>query len=89
MLELKVADAVSTAVTSGGEEQTGVKVNGQAKESEKNEKEFWAAAITRASVLLDRSAAGGDVDLSSRLESRVGMLREELKTKRGMLGLTA
>lgn len=89
MLELKVADAVSTAVTSGGEEQTGVKVNGQAKESEKNDKELWAAAITRASVLLDRSAGGGDVDLSSRLESRVGMLREELKTKRGMLGLTA
>lgn len=87
MLELKVADAVSAAVASNDETQTGGQVNGDVKKNENNNKELWAAAITRASVLLDRSA-GGDVDLSSRLESRVGMLREELKTKRGMLGLT-
>lgn len=80
MLELKGADAAS-ADQKQAEEKAEEQVDDK-------DKEMWAAALTRASALLDK-ATGNDADLSSRLESRVGMLREEIKTKRGMLGLAA
>ncbi|KAF7986637.1 hypothetical protein HWV62_26454 [Athelia sp. TMB] len=51
-------------------------------------KEMWAGALARAGALLDR-VNGGDADLSSRLESRVGMLREEIRMKKEGLGIAA
>ena len=59
-----------------------------AAEKEADAKEMWAGALARASALLDR-VNGGDADLSSRLESRVGMLREEIKMKKEILGIAA
>ncbi|KAI0261377.1 hypothetical protein BC834DRAFT_896500 [Gloeopeniophorella convolvens] len=49
----------------------------------------WARALKDASTLLDSavSLSGSDVDLSSRLESRIAMLRDEIGLKREMLGL--
>jgi len=48
----------------------------------------WAKVLKEAGSLLDSavSLSGSDVDLSSRLESRVAMLRDEIALKREMLG---
>jgi hypothetical protein len=49
----------------------------------------WEKALTSASEKLDvaLSLATSVVDLSSRLDSRVTMLKEEICTKREMLGI--
>ncbi|KAH9989095.1 hypothetical protein BJV74DRAFT_838881 [Russula compacta] len=47
----------------------------------------WAKVLKEAGALLDAavSLSGSDVDLSSRLESRIAMLRDEIALKREML----
>jgi hypothetical protein len=49
----------------------------------------WERALVNASEKLDMamSLATSTVDMSSRLDSRVTMLRDEITTKREMLGL--
>lgn len=48
----------------------------------------WNRVLKDAAALLDSamSLSGSDVDLSSRLESRVAMLRDEIGLKREMIG---
>ncbi|KAI9509593.1 hypothetical protein F5148DRAFT_1186348 [Russula earlei] len=48
----------------------------------------WAKVLKEAGAMLDAavSLSGSDVDLSSRLESRIAMLRDEIALKREMLG---
>jgi hypothetical protein len=48
----------------------------------------WARVLKEAGALLDAAMglSGSEVDLSSRLESRVAMLRDEIALKREMLG---
>jgi hypothetical protein len=48
----------------------------------------WAKVLKEAGSLLDAavSLSGSEVDLSSRLESRIAMLRDEIALKREMLG---
>jgi len=48
----------------------------------------WAKVLKEAGALLDAaiSLSGSEVDLSSRLESRIAMLRDEIALKREMLG---
>ena len=48
----------------------------------------WVKALKEAGALLDAAIglSGSEVDLSSRLESRVAMLRDEIALKREMLG---
>jgi hypothetical protein len=51
----------------------------------------WEEAIKRATAKLDRamSVSGKEVDLSSRLDSRIMMLRDEMALKREMLTSSA
>lgn len=53
------------------------------------EKETWIKALSAASGKLDQamSLATSSTDLSSRLDSRIAMLRDEIATKREMLGI--
>jgi hypothetical protein len=48
----------------------------------------WNKVLRDAGALLDdaMSLSGSEVDLSSRLESRIAMLRDEIELKREMLG---
>ena len=48
----------------------------------------WVKSLKEAGTLLDAamSLSGSEVDLSSRLESRVAMLRDEIALKREMIG---
>ena len=48
----------------------------------------WNKVLKDAAALLDSamSLSGSEVDLSSRLESRIAMLRDEIALKREMLG---
>jgi hypothetical protein len=48
----------------------------------------WTKVLKEAGALLDAAMglSGSEVDLSSRLESRVAMLRDEIALKREMLG---
>jgi len=48
----------------------------------------WVKVLKEAGALLDAAMglSGSEVDLSSRLESRVAMLRDEITLKREMLG---
>jgi hypothetical protein len=52
-------------------------------------REMWKKAISKASAHLDSAqlCLGSEIDLSSRLESRIAMLRDELALKKDMLGL--
>ena len=49
----------------------------------------WAAALKLATSHLDAATAlsGSEVDLSTRLDSRIAILRDEIALKREMLGL--
>ncbi|KAI0056452.1 hypothetical protein BV25DRAFT_1903221 [Artomyces pyxidatus] len=52
-------------------------------------RETWARALKEAGARLDAAVAlaGSEIDLSSRLESRIQMLRDEIAGKKEMLGL--
>ncbi|GAA5984217.1 hypothetical protein JCM10908_006095 [Rhodotorula pacifica] len=47
----------------------------------------WKARLDRAESLLDTLPAAGEYDLKTRLESRILMLREEIRSKRSKTGL--
>lgn len=51
----------------------------------------WSQALKTSSERLDKALAisGSSVDLSSRLDGRINMLRDEILIKREMLGLRA
>ena len=57
--------------------------------SDENTLKEWKKALKTASEKLDKamSISGNSVDLSSRLDSRVNMLRDEIAIKKEMLGL--
>jgi hypothetical protein len=53
-------------------------------------RENWTVAIKKAGDHLDKSlalATSNNADLSSRLDSRIAMLREEIATKKEMVGI--
>lgn len=54
-----------------------------------NSREHWALAIKKAEkwVAQASSLLGSEIDLSSRLESRIAMLKDEMVLKQEMLGL--
>jgi len=85
VLELKVAEA-SLSLSSGGdgEEKLVVLVERGAVEDD----ERWEEVLNGAETKLDGAAAlaGAGVSLSSRLGTRIEMLRDEIRVKRGMLG---
>jgi len=58
---------------------------------EEGRKTMWADALKSASAKLDiaLSHATSSVDLSSRLDSRIAMLRDEIATKTDMLGVAS
>lgn len=77
VLDLKETEAVTTSTTVGDD----TKLDSRA---------TWTAAIKGASEKLDQAlalATSGNADLSSRLDSRIAMLREEMGTKKEMMGI--
>lgn len=58
-------------------------------EARQSAKDAWAMALSAASDKLDQAMAlaTSSTDLSSRLDSRIAMLRDEIATKREMLGM--
>jgi hypothetical protein len=75
-----------TAKARGGIEELRVRVGALA--LGETTRARWAKVIKEAGSLLDAavSLSGSEVDLSSRLESRIAMLRDEIALKREMLG---
>jgi len=73
--DIEGAAGRKTAAVAGGWEGTG--------------KGEWERALTTAGEKLDvaLSLATSSVDLSSRLDSRITMLRDEIAAKREMLGI--
>jgi hypothetical protein len=57
---------------------------------EEEMKPMWVEVLTGASVKLEEvlSLATSSVDLSSRLDSRIALLKDEIAAKKEMLGLT-
>ncbi|KAI0290652.1 hypothetical protein B0F90DRAFT_582157 [Multifurca ochricompacta] len=55
------------------------------------QRERWVKVLKEAGSLLDSAVnlSGSEVDLSSRLESRIAMLRDEIGLKRELLGIGA
>ncbi|TFK46699.1 hypothetical protein OE88DRAFT_1714935 [Heliocybe sulcata] len=55
------------------------------------QKEEWKAVLKSASDKLDTafSLSGKEVDLSSRLDTRIAMLRDEISAKREMVGISS
>jgi hypothetical protein len=73
VLELKEAEVATASLASPAEA-----------------KEMWTAALKKASNDLDQAlatATSNNADLSSRLDSRIAMLREEIGTKMEMVGI--
>jgi len=58
--------------------------------SEEDKQNIWREALTSASEKLEvvLNLAGSDVDLSSRLDSRVSMLRDEIAAKQTLVGVS-
>ncbi|CAA7271205.1 unnamed protein product [Cyclocybe aegerita] len=67
----------------------GLTVNIDAVEDAEDKKSVWDEALTSASAKLDVALglAGSSIDLSSRLDTRIAMLRDEIALKREMLGI--
>ena len=76
VLELKEAEALEQGLA-------------QDKEGDTTRAADWARALKEASAKLDKaiSISGSTVDLSSRLDSRINLLRDEIAFKREKLGL--
>ena len=95
MFELAVLDLKDAEVRTGGvrhgrsttEEPVIIVELKSSSEQAKNS--VWEEALKSASEKLDvvLSLAGSNVDLSSRLDSRVTMLRDEIAAKRDMIGV--
>ncbi|KAI0290645.1 hypothetical protein B0F90DRAFT_1652723 [Multifurca ochricompacta] len=60
-------------------------------EKDTNSPSRWVKVLKEAGSLLDSAVnlSGSEVDLSSRLESRIAMLRDEIGLKRELLGIGA
>lgn len=73
VLDLKEAQAVEDASA----DKAGVDIAG------------WAKALHAATQKLDKASAvnGNNIDLSSRLDMRISMLRDEIAAKREMIGI--
>ncbi|KAK7036209.1 mitochondrial outer membrane protein [Favolaschia claudopus] len=71
----------------------GEKTDGDGKEKEAKtplDKAGWAAVLAGVDKKLDEAqgfAGKSDIDLSSRLDSRIALLRDEIAAKRGMVGI--
>ncbi|KAF7358809.1 Mitochondrial outer membrane protein IML2 [Mycena sanguinolenta] len=77
--DLKEADAASVGMTEGTE-----------KGKEPLDKAAWGRVLTGAEAKLDAAqgiAGKSDIDLSSRLDSRIALLRDEIGKKRAMVGI--
>ncbi|KZT19316.1 hypothetical protein NEOLEDRAFT_1142229 [Neolentinus lepideus HHB14362 ss-1] len=61
------------------------------KAGRESQKEAWKAVLKSASNKLDTafSLSGKEIDLSSRLDTRIAMLRDEIMAKREMVGLSS
>lgn len=76
VVECKEGDIAEKATPSGGQEQKSAEV-----------KQVWKERLKKAEATLEQVFLSLEYDLKSRLESRVIMLRDELGTKRKMIGL--
>ncbi|KAJ7869896.1 hypothetical protein B0H14DRAFT_2726703 [Mycena olivaceomarginata] len=77
------------AVTDLKEADGGARAEGETR-ADGLDKAGWARVLTGAETKLDaaQSFAGkSDIDLSSRLDSRIALLRDEIAAKRGMVGI--
>ena len=76
VLELKEADAATTNTASSA--------------SPAETKTTWTVALKKAGAVLDQALAlamSNNADLSSRLDSRIAMLRDEIAMKKEMIGI--
>jgi len=83
--ELAVLDVLEAQAAEGGEvDPEGPKSN----ESRKAAENVWRGALKSAGDHLEQASSGSaNTDLSSRLDSRITMLRDELENKKRMLGI--
>lgn len=85
VLDLREAELKSSGVSSSSGEEKSI-VIGPDTEDEVN----WAEVMKKASEKLEKAMAisGNNVDLSSRLDSRVNMLRDEIAMKKELLNMS-
>ena len=84
---LKVTITVDTDLANGDAEPD--RLQTARPYSMEGSKSIWVEALKSASQKLDTALglATGSVDLSSRLDSRIAMLRDEIATKKDLLGV--
>lgn len=84
---LKASMTVDTDLANGDEPD---RLRTPKPQSKKEGKSNWVEALKSASHKLDTALglATSSVDLSSRLDSRIAMLRDEIATKRDLLGVS-
>ncbi|KAJ6613668.1 outer membrane protein Iml2/Tetratricopeptide repeat protein 39 [Mycena sp. CBHHK59/15] len=94
VLDLKEAEAGEGAGVEGpdggGEKEGGGEKDRDGKGKGQVGKAGWARVLARADAKLDGAlgiAGKSDIDLSSRLDSRIALLRDEIAAKRRMVGL--
>ncbi|KDQ54513.1 hypothetical protein JAAARDRAFT_38183 [Jaapia argillacea MUCL 33604] len=88
VLDLREVDHQERGLVREGSGKEGVELKVESKEGREG-KEVWREVLRVAGEKLDKALAlaGKEVDLSSRLDSRIAMLRDEIALKREMLGL--
>lgn len=81
VLDLKETEAGTRERTKAGQYGTG--------SSSESEKDAWASSLKNATAKLDQAfaLATASTDLSSRLDSRIAMLKEEIAMKKEMMGI--
>jgi len=96
VLDLKEAEdqdrTRATVAAWDTEKKNGTAVNGHSNAMENEEmNRVWTEVLNAARVRLDEALdlATGSVDLSSRLDSRIAILKDEIATKREILGILA
>ena len=84
---LKASMTVDTDLVNGDEEDRLRTPRPQSKEEDKSN---WVEVLKSASYKLDTALglATSTVDLSSRLDSRITMLRDEIATKKDLMGVS-
>lgn len=84
---MKETEAGSKERAKAGQYGADVMIGGE-KDTE-SEIDAWTRSLKSASVKLDQAfaLATASTDLSSRLDTRIAMLREEIAMKREMLGI--
>lgn len=85
MFELAVLDLKETEAA-----EKLSKLNSEGSLSAEETRRAWIHSLKSATDKLDQALAlaTGSIDLSSRLDSRIAMLRDEMSTKKEMLGLS-